>query len=75
MFIALLFTDVYCNKTALYSACVDPPSVEPNKWDRNDITKWPVSKLNIWEEMVASYMSERNAQFAARQQSVSFALA
>ncbi|CAB3978902.1 inactive rhomboid 1-like isoform X2 [Paramuricea clavata] len=25
-------------------ACVDPPSVEPNKWPPYDITKWPICK-------------------------------
>ncbi|XP_028406594.1 inactive rhomboid protein 1-like isoform X2 [Dendronephthya gigantea] len=24
--------------------CVDPPSVEPNKWSPNDITEWPICK-------------------------------
>ena len=31
----------------LNSTCLEPPSVEPYKWDSTDITKWPVSIAHL----------------------------
>ena len=31
----------------LISTCLDPPSVEPYRWDQTDITKWPVSIAHL----------------------------
>ena len=31
----------------LNSTCLEPPSVEPYKWNATDITQWPVSIAQV----------------------------